>query len=70
VADAVLGRSVEHVEAGAGPHSLCYSVLLMSAADRTAHAGFVTVYRTDGVTEFCRKALDTAPNVPAVVKVQ
>lgn len=69
LADAILARSVATAQATADDHSLCYAVLLMSQADRTSNPGFITVYRTDGVTEFCRKAIDTSPNVAAVTGV-
>ena len=57
IADAVLSRSASSVEATAGEHSLCYVILAMSESNTTAHSGKLTVFRTDGVTEFVQKSL-------------
>ena len=55
VADALLTRDVAHVENTAAEHSLCYVVLAMSAADVVTHPGKLTVFRTDGSTEFAQR---------------
>lgn len=70
LADAVLGRDVAAVEADAPPHSLCYVVLAMSQASAAAHPGQLTVYRSDGQTEFVRKSLRTDAHALAVIGVE
>jgi hypothetical protein len=69
VADAVLLRDAAHVEATAAEHSLCYVILAMSEANTTAHAGKLTVFRTDGTTEFVQKSVTTATAADAVTGV-
>lgn len=69
IADSVLSRDVSHVEAAAGLHSLCYTVLAMSGSNTTAHPGRLTVYRTDGVTEFARKTIATTSAAAAITGV-
>lgn len=59
IADAVLLRDASNVEATAGDHSLCYVILAMSEADTTTNVGKVTVFKTDGTTEFVQKTLTT-----------
>jgi len=60
LADAVLARDVRYVEASAAEHSLCYVILAAGESDTTTHAGKLTVFRTDGTTEFVQKAIQTA----------
>jgi hypothetical protein len=69
IADAVLSRDVSQVEANAAEHSLCYTVLVMSESNTTAHAGKLTVYRTDGTTEFVRKTIASAGGAAAITGV-
>jgi hypothetical protein len=57
IADAVLTRDVSNVEASAGKHSLCFPVLAMSEWTIVDNAGCMTVYQTDGETEFTRRQL-------------
>jgi hypothetical protein len=55
IADAVLSRSVSHVEAAAVRSCLATVVLAaVNKANTADHAGYLTVYRTDGVTEHTR----------------
>jgi hypothetical protein len=57
IADAVLQRDVANVEATAAEHSLCFVVLAMSESNTTTHANKLTVFQTDGTTEFVQKAI-------------
>jgi hypothetical protein len=57
IADAVLQRDVGNVEATAPQHSLCFVVLAMSESNTTTHANKLTVFRSDGTTEFAQKVL-------------
>lgn len=52
IADAILSRDVDNVEASAAIHSLCSAILkLISRFDvGTPSTGNATVYRTDGTT--------------------
>jgi chorismate mutase len=59
VADAILQRDVSGVEATAPEHSLCFVVLAMSESNTTAHANRLTVFRSDGSTEFVQKTITT-----------
>jgi hypothetical protein len=70
LADALLARDIVDVEATAAEHSLCYVVLALSQADRTAHPGKLTVYHRDGVTPFCQKTITTSPDASPITKVQ
>lgn len=69
IADALLLRDVSNVEASAGDHSLCYVVLAMSESNTVDQPGMLTVYKTDGVSEFVRKSLRTSPDADAVTGV-
>jgi hypothetical protein len=69
IADAVLSRDVAAVEATAGEHSLCYLVLAAGESNTVDHAGFLTVYRTDGETEFCQKALTSSLAAQAITGI-
>ncbi len=70
VADAVLTRDVSNVEATANDHSLCYVVLAMSEADTTTLAGKLTVFRTDGLTQFVQKTIATDAAAEPITGVQ
>ncbi len=70
LADAVLRRDVSQVEDTAPEHSLCFAVLAMSESNTVDHAGSLTVYKTDGVTEFARKELLTGENVQFVTGIR
>lgn len=63
VADAVLSRGASNVEATADKHSLCYVILAASESDTTTNADMLTVFQTDGTTEFTQKTLATAATV-------
>ncbi len=69
IADAVLVRDVASVEASAAKHSLCYVVLAMSQSSTVDQPGMLTVYKTDGQSEFVRKTLHTSPDADAVTGV-
>jgi hypothetical protein len=69
LADAILVRDVVHVEAAAGDHSLCYVVLALSESNTVDHAGLLTVYKTDGASEFVRKSLRTSPAADAITGI-
>lgn len=68
-ADAVLSRSVAHVEASADVNSLCYVVLAMLRSNTTAHPGKLTVFRTDGQTEFAQRSIASAANADPIVGI-
>ena len=70
VADALLKRDMSNVEATAPEHSLCYVVLAMTEADTTTSVGFLTVFETDGVTEFAQKAITTDGAADPITGVQ
>ncbi len=70
VADALLKRDMSNVEATAPEHSLCYVVLAMTEADTTTSVGFLTVFETDGVTEFVQKAITTDGAADPITGVQ
>lgn len=70
VADGVLSRNVSNVEATAGDHSLCYVVLAMGESNTTANAGKLTVFRTDGTTEFAQKTIATDAAADPITGVQ
>ena len=69
IADAVLSRDVASVEATAAEHSLCYLVLAAGESNTVDHAGFLTVYRTDGETEFCQKKLTSSAGAQAITGI-
>jgi len=69
LADAILVRDVVHVEAAAGDHSLCYVVLAASESNTVDHTGLLTVYKTDGASEFVRKNLRTSPAADAITGI-
>ena len=69
IADAVLSRGVAGVEASADEHSLCFVVLALSESNTTANANMLTVYRSDGTTEFVQKAITSAPTAEAITGV-
>lgn len=70
VADALLTRNVSNVEGAAGDHSLCYVVLVMSESDTTTNANKLTVFKTDGTTEFVQKTVTTDATADPLTKVE
>lgn len=70
IADAVLSRSVSHVEATADSHSLCFMVLAVSDSSTQANAGNLTVYRTDGQTEFARRSVVSDASAAPIVAIR
>jgi hypothetical protein len=69
IADAVLSRGVAGVEASADEHSLCFVVLALSESNTTANANMLTVFRSDGVTEFVQKAITSSATAEAITGV-
>ena len=69
IADAVLSRGVAGVEASADEHSLCFVVLALSESNTTANANMLTVFRSDGTTEFVQKALTSSAAAEAITGV-
>lgn len=69
VADAVLSRNVSSVEDSAGDHSLCFVVLAMSESNTLDNTGKLTVYKTDGSTEFVQKTITTDADAEAVTGI-
>jgi hypothetical protein len=60
IADAVLARDVASAEGSAPRTSLATTILAMTnKANTFDHAGYLTIYRTDGVTEHTRIHLST-----------
>jgi hypothetical protein len=67
IADAVLSRNVSGVEAAAGRTSLTTLVLAATnKANTEDHPGFLTVYRTDGVTEHTRIPISISPTAAPI----
>ncbi len=67
VADAVLSRGVANVEAAA-PQT-CLATLLLATTNKSnteAHEGYLTVYRTDLVTEHVRLPISTDANAAPI----
>jgi hypothetical protein len=69
IADAVLSRGVAGVEASADEHSLCFVVLALSESNTTANANMLTVFRSDGTTEFVQKAITSSATTEAITGV-
>jgi hypothetical protein len=69
IADAVLSRGVAGVEASADEHSLCFVVLALSESNTTTNANMLTVFRSDGTTEFVQKALTSSAAAEAITGV-
>jgi hypothetical protein len=70
VADAVLARNVAGAEAAAPRTSLATMILASTnKANTFVHSGYVTVYRTDGVTEHARIPLSSNHNADPIVGV-
>jgi hypothetical protein len=69
IADAVLSRTTANVEATADPHSLCYVVLAMSESDATTHPGKLTVFCSDGATEFIQKTISAQAGAATITGV-
>jgi len=57
------------VEASADEHSLCFVVLALSESNTTANANMLTVFRSDGTTEFVQKALTSSAAAEAITGV-
>ena len=67
IADAVLARNVSNVEAAATRTSLATLVLATTnKANTKAHAGQLTVYRTNGATEHTQIPISTDPNADPI----
>ena len=67
VADAVLARNVSNVEAASGRTSLTTLVLAATnKANTEDHAGFLTIYRTDGITEHARIPISIDPTAAPI----
>ena len=69
LADTLLSRDVANVEDTAGDHSLCYVVLATAESNTVDNPGKLTVYKTDGVTEFVQKNLTTDENADPITGV-
>ena len=66
-ADAVLSRGVSNMEATADAKSLATIVLATAnKANTKDHEGYLTVYRTDGVTEHVRISISTDVNAAPI----
>jgi hypothetical protein len=59
MASTVFTYDMSNVEATAGQHTLCFIVLAGSESSTEAFSGFLTVYRTDGITEFAKRPITT-----------
>lgn len=70
IADAVLLRDASNVEGTASDHSLCYVILATSEADTTTNPGKLTVFRTNGITEFTQKTITSSAAADLLTKVQ
>jgi hypothetical protein len=67
VADAVLSRNVAQAEAASPRTSLATAILAMTnKANTIDNDGFLTVYRTDGVTEHARIPVSTDENAEPI----
>jgi hypothetical protein len=69
IADAILARGAENVEATAGDHSLCFVILALAHADTTTHDGKLTVFKTTG-DEFVQKALTAQAGAEPITGIQ
>lgn len=58
IADTILQRDIDQVEAGAAIHSLCTAILKAVARIRD-NAGTMEIFRTDGVTVHASQAITT-----------
>lgn len=67
VADAVLARSVAHVEAAAGEHTLCTIVLAM--LEGAVSGSTWTIRRTDGATTHATKTVTSDPDANPITGV-
>jgi hypothetical protein len=68
IADAILVRGAENVEAAAGENSLCYVILALGHSDTTTHDDKLTVFKTTG-DEFVQKGLTTDANAEPITGV-
>jgi hypothetical protein len=59
IADSILLRNVSNVEATAGEHTICTSVLAMLENSLVASPGNLVIYRTDGATVHATKPVTT-----------
>lgn len=67
IADAVLSRNVANVEAASPRTSLATAILATTNKSNTDdHEGFLTVYRTDGVTEHVRIPISVNPDADPI----
>ena len=67
VADVILGRDVANAEAASAVHSLATLILAATnKANTRAHAGKLTVFRTDGVTEQAQIPISTDANAEPI----
>ena len=67
VADMILGRDVANAEATSAVHSLATLILAATnKANTRAHAGKLTVFRTDGVTEQAQIPISTDANAEPI----
>jgi hypothetical protein len=67
VADAILARNVSNVESTAPQTSLTTAILAITNKSNTfAHAGYLTIYRTDCLTEHARIAVSTDSNAEPI----
>jgi hypothetical protein len=67
IADAVLSRDVSHAEAASG--RTCLATLVLAAVNKANtedNAGYLTVYRTDGLTEHTRIPISASPGAAPI----
>jgi hypothetical protein len=69
IADAILVRGAENVEATAGEHSLCFVILALNHADTTTHDGKLTVFKTTG-GEFAQRTLTTEEDAEPITGIE
>lgn len=68
-ADTILGRSVSFVEDTADADSLAKVVLMAGHSNTTTNSGFITVFKTDGTTEFEQIAIITSASAELITTV-
>ncbi len=69
IADAILVRDVDNVEATAPEHSLCTTILAGLESDTTTNPGKLTIFRTDGVTEHFQKTIASSPTAEVITGI-
>jgi hypothetical protein len=70
IAAAVLTADISGtIEDAAAVHSLCYVILALSGVDTTTNPGELTVFKTDGTTEFTSTTLTADANADPIVKL-